>query len=62
VGQATTDGQTLKLKAAEIVDTAAPYEMVSLMRASFWVLAPLLARCGEAKISLPVPRNLEART
>jgi UDP-N-acetylglucosamine 1-carboxyvinyltransferase len=53
VGQSTTDGQTFKLKAAEIVDTSAPYEMVSRMRASFWVLAPLLARCGEAKVSLP---------
>ncbi|MGC1347078.1 MAG: UDP-N-acetylglucosamine 1-carboxyvinyltransferase, partial [Methyloceanibacter sp.] len=42
-----------KLKAAEIVDTTAPYEMVSRMRASFWVLAPILARCGEAKVSLP---------
>ena len=53
VDQSTTDGQTFKLKAAEIVDTTAPYEMVSRMRASFWVLAPLLARCGEAKVSLP---------
>lgn len=53
VGQSTTDGQTFKLKAAEIVDTTSPYEMVSRMRASFWVLAPLLARCGEAKVSLP---------
>jgi UDP-N-acetylglucosamine 1-carboxyvinyltransferase len=52
-GQSTVDGQTFKLKAAEIVDTSAPYEMVSRMRASFWVLAPLLARCGEAKVSLP---------
>jgi UDP-N-acetylglucosamine 1-carboxyvinyltransferase len=52
-GQSTIDGQTFKLKAAEIVDTTAPYEMVSRMRASFWVLAPLLARCGEAKVSLP---------
>ena len=52
-GQSTSDGQTFKLKAAEIVDTTAPYEMVSRMRASFWVLAPILARCGEAKISLP---------
>jgi UDP-N-acetylglucosamine 1-carboxyvinyltransferase len=53
VGQSTIDGQTFKLKAAEIVDTSAPYEMVSRMRASFWVLAPLLARCGEARVSLP---------
>jgi UDP-N-acetylglucosamine 1-carboxyvinyltransferase len=27
--------------------------MVSRMRASFWVLAPILARCGETKVSLP---------
>jgi UDP-N-acetylglucosamine 1-carboxyvinyltransferase len=53
VGQSMIDGQTFKLKAAEIVDTTAPYEMVSRMRASFWVLAPILARCGEAKVSLP---------
>jgi len=52
-GQTTIDGQTFKLKAVEIVDTTAPYEMISRMRASFWVLAPLLARCGEAKVSLP---------
>jgi UDP-N-acetylglucosamine 1-carboxyvinyltransferase len=53
VGQRTSDGQTVKLTAEEIVDTTAPYEMVARMRASFWVLAPLLARCGEAKVSLP---------
>ncbi len=37
----------------EIVDTTAPYELVSRMRASFWVLAPLLARMGEARVSMP---------
>jgi UDP-N-acetylglucosamine 1-carboxyvinyltransferase len=52
-GQRTGDGQTFRLTAAEIVDTTAPYEMVARMRASFWVLAPILARCGEAKVSLP---------
>ena len=52
-GQDSNDGQTYKLTAAQIVDTTAPYEMVARMRASFWVLAPLLARCGEAKVSLP---------
>jgi UDP-N-acetylglucosamine 1-carboxyvinyltransferase len=52
-GQRTTDGQTFKLTATEIVDTTAPYEMVARMRASFWVLAPLVARCGKAKVSLP---------
>jgi UDP-N-acetylglucosamine 1-carboxyvinyltransferase len=35
------------------VDTTAPYELVSRMRASFWVVAPLLARIGEARVSLP---------
>src|SRR5436309_1422800 len=45
--------QTLHISAARIVDTAAPYELVSKMRASFWVLGPLLARMGEAKVSLP---------
>src|SRR5512134_2968557 len=52
-GQRSSDGQTFRLTAAEIVDTTAPYEMVARMRASFWVLAPLVARCGRAKVSLP---------
>jgi UDP-N-acetylglucosamine 1-carboxyvinyltransferase len=39
--------------AAEIVDTTAPYELVSVMRASFWVIGPLLARAHEARVSLP---------
>jgi len=46
-------GETIHLSAATIADTTAPYELVSRMRASFWVLGPLLARCGEAKVSLP---------
>ena len=46
-------GETVTYDAKDIVDTTAPYEMVSRMRASFWVLAPLLARMGEAKVSLP---------
>jgi UDP-N-acetylglucosamine 1-carboxyvinyltransferase len=52
-GEQSSDGQTFRLRAEQIVDTTAPYEMVSRMRASFWVLAPLLARCGEARVSLP---------
>src|SRR5204863_65308 len=47
------DGQTLHISAANIVDTVAPYELVSRMRASFWVVAPLVARLGEAKVSMP---------
>lgn len=46
-------GETFHLTAREIVDTTAPYEMVSRMRASFWVLGPLLARMHEARVSLP---------
>src|SRR5437660_4065817 len=52
-GETQYDGQTLKISAANIVDTTAPYELVSRMRASFWVLAPLVARIGEAKVSMP---------
>src|SRR5499425_519980 len=51
---ATVDhGQTLHISAARIVDTTAPYELVSRMRASFWVIAPLVARMGEARVSMP---------
>ncbi|HEY5830117.1 MAG: UDP-N-acetylglucosamine 1-carboxyvinyltransferase [Hyphomicrobiaceae bacterium] len=46
-------GETFHLTARDIVDTTAPYEMVNRMRASFWVLGPLLARCGEARVSMP---------
>jgi UDP-N-acetylglucosamine 1-carboxyvinyltransferase len=46
-------GETFHLTARDIVDTTAPYELVSRMRASFWVLGPLLARCGEARVSMP---------
>ncbi|HSP24204.1 MAG TPA: UDP-N-acetylglucosamine 1-carboxyvinyltransferase, partial [Saliniramus sp.] len=52
-GETTETGQTLRLQAANVIDTTAPYELVSRMRASFWVIAPLLARFGEAKVSLP---------
>ena len=52
-GEEATAGQTVHLRAESIVDTTAPYELVSKMRASFWVVAPLLARMGEARVSLP---------
>ena len=47
------EGDVVKFTAGEIVDTTAPYDLVSRMRASFWVIGPLLARMGEAKVSLP---------
>ena len=52
-GQTADHGQTLHISASRIVDTTAPYELVSKMRASFWVLAPLVARMGEARVSMP---------
>ena len=52
-GDTAYQGQTLHISAANIVDTTAPYELVSKMRASFWVIGPLVARMGEAKVSMP---------
>ena len=52
-GEDPNAGQTAHLRAKTIVDTTAPYDLVSRMRASFWVIAPLLARAGEARVSLP---------
>src|SRR4051812_34501151 len=52
-GQTSETGQTVRLSARSIVDTTAPYELVSTMRASFWVIAPLLARLGNARVSMP---------
>ena len=52
-GDREYQGQTLHISAASIIDTTAPYELVSRMRASFWVIAPLLARMRQAKVSLP---------
>ena len=52
-GQTAETGQTIRLSARTIIDTTAPYELVSTMRASFWVIAPLIARFGEARVSMP---------
>jgi UDP-N-acetylglucosamine 1-carboxyvinyltransferase len=49
----TAGGDGLELSARQITSTTAPYDLVRRMRASFLVLGPLLARCGEAKVSLP---------
>jgi UDP-N-acetylglucosamine 1-carboxyvinyltransferase len=46
-------GHVLELRAKRIVSTTAPYDLVRKMRASVLVLGPLLARCGEARVSLP---------
>src|SRR6516165_11707611 len=52
-GEDANNGRTLHISAKHIVDTTAPYELVSKMRASFWVIAPLIARMGSARVSLP---------
>jgi UDP-N-acetylglucosamine 1-carboxyvinyltransferase len=44
---------TLQLRAARIDWPLAPYELVKTMRASILALGPLVARCGEARVSLP---------
>ncbi|MBB3592564.1 UDP-N-acetylglucosamine 1-carboxyvinyltransferase [Rhizobium sp. BK529] len=45
--------RTIHFTCRTIVDTTAPYELVAKMRASFWVIGPLLAREGHARVSLP---------
>jgi UDP-N-acetylglucosamine 1-carboxyvinyltransferase len=47
------DGDAIVLHAARIDWPLAPYELVKTMRASILALGPLLARCGEARVSLP---------
>ena len=50
----TLDGnEGLVLEARSITQPVAPYEMVKTMRASILVLGALVARCGEARVSLP---------
>ncbi len=46
-------GRRMTLSAREIASTVAPYDMVRKMRASILVLGPMLARAGEATVSLP---------
>jgi len=51
--RAEGDDGALTLSASDIGWPLAPYEMVKTMRASILALGPLLARCGEARVSLP---------
>ena len=52
VDRLDNDGRRLSIGGA-ITNTEAPYDIVRKMRASFLVLGPLLARVGEARVSLP---------
>lgn len=47
------EGGSLMIDASELKDSTAPHELVRAMRASILVLGPLLARTGEARVSLP---------
>lgn len=53
MGDSPAGGRKMTLQAANIHNLTAPYEIVRTMRASILVLGPLLARFGEAKVSLP---------
>ncbi len=55
------EGQETVLHAAEITSGFAPYDLVRQMRASFNVLGPLVARSGQAKVSLPGGCTIGAR-
>ena len=55
------DGPETLLRTREIVSAIAPYDLVRQMRASFNVLGPLLARTGQAKVSLPGGCSIGAR-
>ncbi|THD60935.1 UDP-N-acetylglucosamine 1-carboxyvinyltransferase [Phenylobacterium sp.] len=55
------DGPETLLRTPEITSGFAPYELVRQMRASFNVLGPLLARTGQAKVSLPGGCTIGAR-
>ena len=52
LGEDRTPSRTLSL-GGKVANTEAPYDIVRKMRASILVLGPLVARCGEARVSLP---------
>jgi UDP-N-acetylglucosamine 1-carboxyvinyltransferase len=46
-------GRVMTMRAGRLTSTEAPYDIVRKMRASILVLGPLVARAGEATVSLP---------
>ena len=46
-------GRVMTIRAGKLTSTEAPYDIVRKMRASILVLGPILARTGEARVSLP---------
>ncbi len=55
------NGHEVRIDASEITSTQATYDLVKTMRASILVLCPLVARFGEAKVSLPGGCSIGAR-
>ncbi len=53
IGVSVDDRLGVELNAAALNNPVAPYDLVKTMRASVLVLGPLVARCGEARVSLP---------
>jgi UDP-N-acetylglucosamine 1-carboxyvinyltransferase len=51
--EVSVEGDHARLRAGQISEPFADYEMVKTMRASILVLGPLVARCGHARVSLP---------
>lgn len=51
--QHTSSGLDMTITCGKITDYKTPYDIVRKMRASIWVLGPLVARFGSAKVSLP---------
>ncbi len=51
--QVQAEGEQMQLCAQSLTQAEAPYDLVKTMRASVLVLGPLLARLGQARVSLP---------
>lgn len=47
------DGDEVKVRTPKLLATEASYSLVKALRASFWILAPLLARGRAARVALP---------
>lgn len=56
-----TKAMRMVIDASDITQDTAPYDLMRKMRASFLVLGPLLARLGQARVSLPGGCNIGAR-
>ncbi|MFM8971758.1 MAG: UDP-N-acetylglucosamine 1-carboxyvinyltransferase, partial [Actinomycetota bacterium] len=61
VGVARLGPAALRLDTSGELSPEAPYELVTMMRASINVLGPLLARCGEARVAMPGGDNIGQR-